>query len=147
MHRYRRPWIGCRRRSRCGGGEAGAQGVRDSVLYPIVATGFFTGARRSEILALRWSDLDVDAKALRIERSIERTKAHGRRIKEPKTKRGKRTVVVPDVLMSILLAERERYQRLVAGVSATDKVDLGLVKLPPNALMFPSPPTPGSGSA
>ncbi len=35
-------------------------GFRGSVLFPIVAVAAFTGARRNEILALRWSDLDVD---------------------------------------------------------------------------------------
>jgi integrase len=42
---------------------------RDSVLFPIVAVAAFTGARRGEILALRWGDLDVEARTLRIERS------------------------------------------------------------------------------
>lgn len=34
------------------------QGFRKSTLYPIVAVAAFTGARRNEILALQWSDLD-----------------------------------------------------------------------------------------
>ena len=48
-------------------------GFRGSVLFPIVAVAAFTGARRNEILALRWSDLDVTAKTLRIERAVELT--------------------------------------------------------------------------
>jgi integrase len=34
------------------------QAFRHSALYPIVAIAAFTGARRNEILALRWSDLN-----------------------------------------------------------------------------------------
>ena len=47
------------------------EGFKGSVLFPIVAVSAFTGARRSEILALRWSDLDADKKTLRIERAVE----------------------------------------------------------------------------
>ena len=36
-------------------------GFRGSSLFPIVAVAAFTGARRNEILALRWDDLDVAA--------------------------------------------------------------------------------------
>ena len=50
------------------------QGFRHSALYPIVAIAAFTGARRNEILALRWSDLDPIEKTLRIERALEATK-------------------------------------------------------------------------
>ena len=37
----------------------------------------------------------------------------------------------------MLVAERERYLRIVAGVPDGTEVDLSLVKLPPDALMFP----------
>ena len=44
-----------------------------------------TGARRSEVLALQWKDLDVANKTLRIERAIEQTLKYDLAIKEPKT--------------------------------------------------------------
>src|SRR5262249_980703 len=37
-----------------------------------------------------------------------------------------------------LLSERDKHLRLVAGVPDSATVDLSLVKLPPDALMFPS---------
>jgi integrase len=119
------------------------QGFRGSALFPIVATAAFTGARRNEILALRWDDLDVAAKTLRIERAIEETDQHGLRIKGPKTERGKRTITIDGDLIALLVAERERHLRIVAGVPDGVAVDLSLVKLPPGALMFPNPPAPG----
>jgi integrase len=54
-------------------------------LRPIVSFLFGTGARRGEALALRWKDCDLDNATVRIERSVEQTKA-GLRIKSPKTK-------------------------------------------------------------
>jgi integrase len=112
---------------------------RGSVLYPIVAVAAFTGARRNEILALRWSDFDPDAKTLTIARSLEETKAHGRRFKEPKTRRGSRTIAIDDGLAGLLSAERDKYLRLTAGIADGAEVDLSLVRLPDEALVFPSP--------
>jgi len=114
-------------------------GFRSSTLYPIVAVAAFTGARRNEILALRWSDFDAGAKTLTIARALEETKEHGRRFKEPKTRRGNRTIAIDDGLADLLLAEREAYLRLTAGVTKGAEVDLSLVKLPTGALIFPSP--------
>jgi len=116
---------------------------RPSVLFPIVAVLAFTGARRGEVLALRWSDLDIEKKTLRIERAVEQTSEYGLAIKEPKTKRGKRTITIDDDLIDLLVAEREKLQRMQAGVPDGAPVDLSLVKLPDDALMFPCPPTQG----
>lgn len=64
------------------------ESFRGSALFPIVATLAYTGARRNEVLALRWSDLDVSARTLRIERAIDMTSLHGLGLKGPKTERG-----------------------------------------------------------
>jgi integrase len=119
------------------------QGFKGSVLYPIVAVAAFNGARRNEILALRWDDLDVGGKTLRIERAVEETEEHGLRIKGPKNDRSKRTITIDDDLIALLVTEREKHLRLVAGVPDGAAVDLSLVKLPPGALMFPGQPAPG----
>jgi integrase len=114
-------------------------GFRGLALYPIVATAAFTGARRNEILALRWSDFDPAARTLTIARSLEETKAYGRRFKGPKTARGCRTIAIDEALTALLVAEREKYLRLAAGVAEGVAVDLSLVKLTNGALIFPSP--------
>ena len=108
------------------------EGFRGSVLYPIVAVAAFTGARRNEILALRWADFDPANKTLRIERALDETKS-GLAFKAPKTKRGIRTITIDDDLIALLSRERE------PGVPDAAKVDLSLIKLPNGALIFPSP--------
>src|SRR5262249_27561 len=115
------------------------EGFRGSALFPIVATAALTGARRNEILALRWSDFDPGNKSLRIERAVEERKTGGLTFKAPKTKRGTRTIAIDDELVALLTAERENYLRLVAGVPDSATVDLSLVKLPEGALILPSP--------
>ena len=119
------------------------QGFKGSPLFPIVATAAYTGARRGEILALRWSDLDVANKKLHIGRSVDYTRAHGICIKAPKSERGTRDIIIGDELIALLLAERDKHLRIRAGVPDGVDVNLSMVKLPPDALMFPNPPERG----
>src|SRR5262249_31010114 len=117
------------------------QSLRDTALYPIVAVAAFTGARRNEILALQWSDLDPVAKTLRIERALEETQGPEgaiRRLKEPKRASHKRTITIDDSLIALLLSVKESHLRLKAGVPDGVAVDLSLIKLPDGALVFPS---------
>jgi integrase len=115
-----------------------------SPLYPVVALAAASGARRNELLALRWTDLDTDKKTLKIERAWEQTKKYGLRLKPPKTKRGLRTIDLDDATVGILLKHREGHLRLVAGIpDSVGTVDLALVRLPAAALMFPALFGPG----
>jgi integrase len=119
------------------------EGFRGSPLFPIVAVAALTGARRSEILALRWGDLDFQNKALRIERAVEEVELQPLTIKGPKTKRGERTIVIDDDLVALLRTEYQQHLRVMAGVPDGVTVDLSLVKLPGDALMLPNPPASG----
>jgi integrase len=114
------------------------QEFKGTPLYAIVAVAVHTGARRNEILALQWRDLDPVAKTLRIERSLEETKGQCR-MKGPKRDKHKRTISIDDALVRLLLSVKEQHLRLVAGVVSDAQVDLSLIKLPEGALIFPSP--------
>jgi integrase len=118
-------------------------GFKSSSLYPVVALASSTGARRNELLALRWVDFDAGKKTLWIEWALEQTKKFGIRRKRPKTKRGWRTVDLADATVAMLVAEHERHQRIRAGIPDGVAVDLSLIKLPKGCLMFPNPPEPG----
>jgi integrase len=88
-----------------------------------------TGMRRGECLALRWSDIDFDAGAVLVQRSLEQTR-DGLRFKEPKTgRKGVHQIYLPPGLLAELRAHRrrqleERMQR-PRGFGAYQ--DLGLV--------------------
>jgi integrase len=105
-------------------------------LYLLVVMALHSGARRNELLALQWSDLDAAAKTLTIKRALERVGGSSG-MKEPKTKRGVRIISIEDDLIELLLAEKERHLRIEAGVPDGVTVDLGLLKLPAGALIFP----------
>ncbi len=118
-------------------------GFKFSTIFPIVVLATATGARRNELLALRWTDLDIEKKTLRIERAWEPTKKFGLRLKPPKTARGLRTIDLDDATVAMLLSLRETHQRLSAGIPDRAEVDLSLIRLPSDALIFPNPPEPG----
>jgi integrase len=113
-------------------------------MYPIVALTAAIGARRNEVLAFRWSDLDVEKKTLRVERALDFTKKFGIGLKPPKTMRGLRTIALDDATVAMLVNEREKYQRLHAGVADGVDVDLSLIRLPDDALIFPNDPAAGA---
>jgi integrase len=112
-------------------------GFAGRVYHPIVATAVMTGARLSELLALRWSDVNFAAHTITISRAIERTKEFGTVIKEPKSWRGKRTIGIDPALTAILKAQHAQHLRLRAGVSEQAVVSLSAVRLPSEALVFP----------
>jgi integrase len=105
-----------------------------------VAVDAQTGVRRNELLAFRWTDFDQENKTLKVERALEVTKKFGVRYKPPKTWRGLRTIALDDATVATLAAERELHQRLVAGIPDGVQVDLSLVRLPDDALIFPALP-------
>lgn len=114
-----------------------------ATMYVPVAVDASTGVRRNELLAFRWVDFDPEKKSLRVERALEVTKKFGTRYKQPKTWRGKRTIALDDGTVALLLAEREKLQRLLAGIPDGADVDLSLVRLPEDALIFPGVPSAG----
>jgi integrase len=113
------------------------RGFHGHPLEGIVTVAALTGARRNEILALQWGDIDFERKTLSITRAMEETKKHGRHVKEPKSERGRRIIAVGDALINKLRQYRDQQRRLQAGIPEEIDVDLSLVTLPTDALVFP----------
>jgi integrase len=105
-------------------------GLRGKPLYPLVVTALYSGIRRGELLALRWGNVDLDGKVIRVRESLEETEAHGRRFKTPKTKAGRRDITLPDVIVETLRDHRRQQLE--------HRLALGLGKLPDDALVFPT---------
>jgi integrase len=118
-------------------------GFRGHPLYDLVVMAIRTGARRNELLALRWADVDFTAKTLRIERSVEFISGEATTTKDPKTRRGIRAITLDDELLALLGGLRERHMRIAAGVPDGVEVDLRLIRLPEGALIFPGSPRDG----
>lgn len=76
-----------------------AQGSR---LETLLIVALATGMRRGELLALRWSDVDFEAKSLHVQRTVERVKKVGYVESEPKTNAGRRAIPLPQFVRSAL---------------------------------------------
>jgi integrase len=98
-------------------------------IYPIVALALGSGMRRGELLAVTWADIDLAGGRVRVERSVEQTKA-GLRLKAPKTRHGRRAIALPVSIVADLRAHRVAQQEL--------RLRLGGGKLPDDSLVFPN---------
>lgn len=100
--------------------RAAASGDRLEALFLLLIG---TGLRPGEALALRWTDLDLDAGRLRVERSLgRRRKGEPWRFEAPKTAGSRRTVPLPATIVRALRANRaaQAVERLAAGACYGD---------------------------
>ncbi len=75
--------------------------AKDSELYIPILIAATTGMRRGEVLALRWSDIDFERSTAVVQRSLSSTRG-GSRIKETKSRRGRRTVALLQTCLAAL---------------------------------------------
>ena len=95
---------------------AEAERTGDHVLACAVALGAITGARRGELCALRWSDIDRHKRMVRIARSLTVIK---RQVTAGPTKAHQvRQVAIDTVLESFLVARRGQQEEDAASVGA-----------------------------
>ena len=92
--------------------------LQDTEYYPVFYTLLFTGMRRSEALALRWQDLDLDFGRLSIERSLHHLNDRTFHFLPPKTEKSRRLVALPPSLVLVLKQHRDnqRAMRLTMGL-------------------------------
>jgi integrase len=92
-----------------------------AAFYPAVAFAAYTGARRGEVLALRWSERDLDAGTVTISRSLAQTR-DGLFFKEPKSGRS-RTISISSALVAILRSHRaaQGAEKLALGAAYKDE--------------------------
>ncbi|MDP9363743.1 MAG: site-specific integrase [Chloroflexota bacterium] len=85
--------------------------------------GLLTGMRRGEILGLRWADVDIDAGALSVRRTLSRGTSSRLEMGEPKTAAGRRRVALPVSVVESLRRHRVRQleHRLAAGPAFEDQ--------------------------
>ena len=108
-------------------------------LRAVTAVAIGTGLRRGELLALRWSDVNLDARRLTVHRSLETVKGVTR-TKPPKTARSARTIALPLFVAELLREEHHRQE--LRGARAIKRNEGGWVFARPDG----SPWEPGAFS-
>jgi integrase len=101
--------------------------LADHWLFPIVSMALGTGMRRGELCGLAWGAVDLDKATVRVERSMEQTRA-GLRFKAPKTASGRRIVSLPQGTVEMLRLHRIRQMEI--------RLKLGAGKLADDDLVF-----------
>lgn len=94
------------------------QRLQGKPLHLFASLALATGARRNELLGLRWQDVDLDHARLTIHQALEQTKAGGIRVKPPKTAKGRRTMSLPPHAVAELRHHwrEQQEQRLAMGM-------------------------------
>ncbi|HEV3194233.1 MAG TPA: site-specific integrase [Polyangiaceae bacterium] len=105
------------------------EAARATELHLPVLVSLTTGIRRGELLALRWSDVDLDAGTLSINQAQERIKGKVM-YKSPKTRTSRRTITLPAACVAALREHKARQ--------AEHRLALGLGR-DPEALVFIRP--------
>lgn len=96
--------------------------AKGSHYYALFYTALFTGMRRSEYLALRWSDLDLLLCQAYVNRSLHVLKGGQVVYRSPKTAKGRRMIALSPSMASVLREhyEKAKLERAMLGVSLKD---------------------------
>lgn len=120
---------------------------RGTDLEAVVGTALYLGMRQGEILGLRWRDVDLERRVLRVTGALQRVPLNERQdpdvrstLVEPKTKRSRRSLRIPAPLVDLLAMQRQRQRedRLRLGAAWTESIS-GLVFTRPTG--YPMEPT------
>lgn len=106
------------------------ESVRGQRLELVLTLALVTGMRRGELLALRWSDVDMDARTLRVSRTVDYINGFGYVVNEPKTAAGRRIIMLPTFVVEML--KRYRVEQLEARLkvgSSWEELDLVITDL------------------
>ena len=83
---------------------------RNTHWYPMIHTLIWTGLRRSELLGLRWKDIDLDLANIRIVQVLLQLNDGRFVFQEPKTAKGRRAVSLSPVSCVLLRSLREKQE-------------------------------------
>ena len=76
-----------------------------------------TGMRRQEVLALKWSDIDLELGVVRVTRAVVQTSRHGVIIKDTKTEHGERDHLLTERSRQYLIAHKADQERMAENLA------------------------------
>ncbi len=98
------------------------EAARGTQYYALFYTALFTGMRRSELLALRWQDIDFIYGQIYVNRSLHQFKDGSFIFTQPETAKSRRTIALPPSAFVVLNEHRKAKEAecLLLGTSLTD---------------------------
>jgi integrase len=91
--------------------------ARGDPLEGLVVLAVSTGVRLGEALGVTWADIDLERRQMRIDKSLQRVTGAGQVVSETKTRRSRRTIVLPVIAAEALRQQlsTQRSQRRAFG--------------------------------
>ncbi|MGD0794457.1 MAG: site-specific integrase [Dehalococcoidales bacterium] len=84
--------------------------AHETPYYVLFYTKLYTGLRRSELLGLRWRDIDLDLATLSVVQTLHHVPRKGYIFREPKTKRSRRLIDLSPSLALLLRGHRDNQE-------------------------------------
>ncbi len=96
--------------------------AKNKPYYALFYTALFTGMRRSELLALRWQDVDFILGRIYVSRALHQLKDGSYTFTQPKSARSRRTIALPPSAIMTLREHQEKQilERAILGTTLTD---------------------------
>jgi integrase len=98
------------------------EAAKETPYYALFYLAIYTGMRRSELLALRWSDIDLLLCQLYVTRTLHQLGKGEILYRAPKTAKGRRKIALSPSAASVLKEHREeqKLQQAMMGIPLTD---------------------------
>ena len=85
--------------------------VKDHRFYPIYVLAMATGMREGELLGLYFEDVNFETGTIHVQRAVQNVPGRGTFLSEPKTKKAKRAIPLPEYALRILKEHCDRQNR------------------------------------
>jgi len=102
------------------------EAAKSTPYHALFYLAIYTGMRRSELLALRWCDVDLTLGEVSVSRSVHHLRDGSTVFRPPKTSKGKRMIALPPTASAVLRNHREQ-QRVVSAIFGRPVVEDDLV--------------------
>jgi integrase len=98
------------------------EAAKDNPYYALFYTALFTGMRRSELLGLKWCDVDFLMSQISVNRGLHHLKDGSYIFTEPKSAKSRRNIALPPSAIVLLREHREKLEleRALLGKPLTD---------------------------
>lgn len=96
--------------------------AKDTPYYALFHTALFTGMRRSELLALRWQDIDFIYGQISVSRSLHHLNDGSYIFTQPKSAKSQRTIALsPSAILALKEhREKQKLEKIMQGISLSD---------------------------
>lgn len=101
--------------------------AKGSVYYPLFSLALHTGMRRSELLALRWLDVDLLLCQVSVSRTMHQLLDNSFVFRSTKTAKGRRTIALSPAMAIMLREHREAQDAMRSGLGLPSSKDSDLM--------------------